>query len=331
MTATKTRSTHGWARQRWVVALTASLLVHALAFSIRFVAPPPQPGVRHEDPLQVLLVNARQTQPPAEAKAIAQAPLEGGGEATQAVTPTSPTPPLPEAAAAAEDELLPALQNSEAATIPAQDTPAPVPPSTPEVLTAAEPAAPPAPPPSPKRERHRDKPSRQKTPAQTHSVAAPEPLTHQAPASAPLLDPLAAAQLAASQLRAEIAKEMRAIAERPRKRFVGVTVKEHHLAQYLEDWRRKVERVGTLNYPTEARGRIYGSLILRVAINAQGEAVEVQVVESSGQPILDDAAKKIVRLASPYAKFTPEMKKEFDILVITRRWTFTRDARLATR
>ena len=92
---------------------------------------------------------------------------------------------------------------------------------------------------------------------------------------------------------------------------------------YLESWRRKVERIGKLNYPEQARERkLYGSLRLLVAIEPDGSLRDVRVIDSSGHKVLDEAAVRIVRLAAPYAPFPPGMRKQTDVLEIVRTWQF---------
>ena len=92
---------------------------------------------------------------------------------------------------------------------------------------------------------------------------------------------------------------------------------------YLESWRRKVERIGKLNYPEQARARkLYGSLRLLVAIEGDGTLRDVRVIDSSGHKVLDEAAVRIVRLAAPYAPFPPGMRKHTDVLEIVRTWQF---------
>ena len=92
---------------------------------------------------------------------------------------------------------------------------------------------------------------------------------------------------------------------------------------YLESWRRKVERIGKLNYPDEARARkIYGNLRLLVVIEPDGTLRDVRVIDSSGHKVLDDAAVRIVRLAAPYAPFPPAMREDTDVLEIVRTWQF---------
>ncbi len=92
---------------------------------------------------------------------------------------------------------------------------------------------------------------------------------------------------------------------------------------YLESWRRKVERIGKLNYPERARARkLYGSLRLLVAIEPDGTLRDARVIDSSGHKVLDEAAVRIVRLAAPYAPFPPGMRKHTDVLEIVRTWRF---------
>ncbi len=107
------------------------------------------------------------------------------------------------------------------------------------------------------------------------------------------------------------------------RRLTGVTPATPELSYYFEAWRRKIERVGNLNYPDAARDRnLYGSLRLLVAIVPDGTLSDVRVLESSGHRILDDAALRIVRLAAPFAPFPPEMRRNTDVLEIVRTWQF---------
>ncbi|AGA32018.1 TonB protein [Thioalkalivibrio nitratireducens DSM 14787] len=97
-------------------------------------------------------------------------------------------------------------------------------------------------------------------------------------------------------------------------------------AAYLEAWIRKVERIGNLNYPDEARRRgLSGTLVLSVRLDAGGQVLDVAVAQSSGESILDQAAIRIVELAQPFAPFTESMRESYDQLVITRTWAFRRD------
>ena len=100
-------------------------------------------------------------------------------------------------------------------------------------------------------------------------------------------------------------------------------------AYYLDAWRRKVERIGQLNYPAEAKAQgLTGTLRLRVSIAADGALNDVRVVEGSGHAVLDAAALRIVRLAAPYAPFSPTMRAATEVLEIERTWQF-RNSRLS--
>jgi protein TonB len=116
---------------------------------------------------------------------------------------------------------------------------------------------------------------------------------------------------------------MEAKAKRPRRKFISATTKEYKYAAYMEAWRSKVERVGNINYPEQARKQgLSGSLILDVALNPDGSINEITIRRSSGKKILDDAAIRIVELAAPYGAFPQHIKDETDILHIMRTWQF---------
>lgn len=117
---------------------------------------------------------------------------------------------------------------------------------------------------------------------------------------------------------------LQAYANRPRQIFVSARTQEFKYANYMSEWVRKVERVGNLNYPDAARrAGISGKLMLDVALNADGTVREIRVIRPSGYPVLDEAAVRIVNLAAPYLPFPPDIRKEADILHITRTWEFS--------
>nr|WP_314617707.1 energy transducer TonB [uncultured Pseudomonas sp.] len=134
-----------------------------------------------------------------------------------------------------------------------------------------------------------------------------------------------------ASLEAELSNEQQLYAKRPRiHRLNAASTMRDKGAWYKEEWRKKVERVGNLNYPDEARRQqIYGNLRMMVSINRDGSLYEVLVLESSGQPVLDQAAQRIVRLAAPFAPFTGDLA-EFDRLEIIRTWRFARGDRLSS-
>ena len=126
-----------------------------------------------------------------------------------------------------------------------------------------------------------------------------------------------------ARLNAEINRSFQEFQAMPRHKFLNARTQEYKYAAYMDAWRAKVERVGNLNYPEEARREnLSGSLVLDVAINPDGSVHALQVLRSSGQKLLDDAAMRIVQIAAPYAPLTPDMRAEADILHITRTWEF---------
>ncbi|HUX91363.1 MAG TPA: energy transducer TonB [Gallionellaceae bacterium] len=132
-----------------------------------------------------------------------------------------------------------------------------------------------------------------------------------------------------ARLEAQINRDFNAYQKMPQRKFIGASTQEYRYAQYIEDWRIKVERIGNLNYPTQARQqKIFGQLRLTVSIRSNGSVESVEVTKSSGQRILDAAAVRIVKLAAPYAPFPEDIRKDTDILSIVRTWTFTANDRL---
>jgi protein TonB len=142
-------------------------------------------------------------------------------------------------------------------------------------------------------------------------------------------DELVQRALEMARLEAQIDKNWEDYQKLPRRKFIGARTQEYRFAQYIEDWRVKVERIGNLNYPEQARRQqIYGKLQLSVSIRADGSVESIEVNKSSGQRILDAAAMRIVKLAAPYSPLPPSITKDTDILTITRTWTFTSADRL---
>ncbi|RLT95133.1 energy transducer TonB [Ketobacter sp.] len=131
-------------------------------------------------------------------------------------------------------------------------------------------------------------------------------------------------QIEMASYEAALEAKRQAYAKRPKKRVLtSASTKRAADAAYLEAWRRKIEYIGNLNYPAEAkRKKIHGELRLLVAINSDGTLREMKILKSSGERILDQAAMEIVKLASPFSTFPPEIKQDTDILEIIRTWRF---------
>lgn len=151
----------------------------------------------------------------------------------------------------------------------------------------------------------------------------------QAPQKTDIAQLLASTQQEITRLTTELDKNTRYAANRPRRKAINASTQEYIYASYLTTWRKKVERVGNLNYPDEAkRKKLYGDLLLHVAVRADGTVQTIRVVHSSGHKILDDAAIRIVRLAAPFSPFPEEIRKQVDILDITRTWQFLSNNKL---
>jgi protein TonB len=129
-----------------------------------------------------------------------------------------------------------------------------------------------------------------------------------------------------ASLEARLDDQVRAYAKKPRVlRVTSVSTLSSTNAWYVRNWINKVERVGNINYPSEARqAGIHGTVRMLVVLSKDGTVKELQVLESSGSSLLDDAALRIVRLAAPFSSFPEELSKESDVLEIIRTWSFQR-------
>lgn len=131
---------------------------------------------------------------------------------------------------------------------------------------------------------------------------------------------------AIARISANIEQRKQTYAQRKRVKTLTAATKEYRYAAYMDAWRQKVERIGNLNYPDEAKRRsLNGHLTLSVELKADGSVQKIEVLESSGHGVLDDGAIRIVKMASPFSEFPPEMRKETDVLRIVRVWQFQND------
>jgi len=271
-------------RLAWTFGI--SLAIHAVVLSIHF-APAIVKDLGRGPPLEVALVNAKSKERPAKADVLAQANLDGGGNTDKDRRAKSPLPVLPKDSA--QNEIAVAAQKVEELERQAK-----------EMMTALR--------------------SQRSVPVAPNAVEAPEQ-----PPELPTANEMMQRTLEAMRLEAQIARDMDAYQKRPKRKFVGARAEEYRFARYVEDWRLKVERIGNLNYPEAARAKkLYGNLILTVSIRADGSVENVEISKSSGHRILDAAAIKIVEMAAPYATFPPDIRRDTDILHITRTWSFTK-------
>ena len=276
-------------RRNLTLAFGISLLFHGVLLAVRFT-PPDFADKMRERALEVILVNSKSKARPDKAQAKAQTNLDGGGNTEDNRRAKTPLPPSPNTREG--NELIEAQRKVAELEAQAQ-----------QQMTRL------------KGER-----------SVTLDRGKPEPNPSAEPTRSGL--DLASSAMAIARLEGQIARQMEEYNQRPRKKFIGARVEEYRFAQYVEDWRQKIERIGNLNYPDAAKGRLYGSLVLTVVIKASGELERVEVSRPSGQPLLDDAARRIVRMAAPYAAFPDAIRRDTDILEITRTWTFTNADRL---
>ncbi|MBI3772242.1 MAG: energy transducer TonB [Gammaproteobacteria bacterium] len=160
----------------------------------------------------------------------------------------------------------------------------------------------------------------------TQSDSAPDPATQ------PSVAEMVRRSKEIINLSAEISESMEIYSKKPKHRYISSNTKAFRDAAYLDDWRRKIEYIGNLNYPEEAKRRdLSGNLVLDVAIRADGAIDTIAIRRSSGQKVLDDAAVRIVRMAAPYSPLPPEMRKDTDVLHVIRTWLFESGNRLSTQ
>ena len=111
--------------------------------------------------------------------------------------------------------------------------------------------------------------------------------------------------------------------------FISSSTRVSRYAAYVEAWRNRVETVGNLHYPELARQhKLSGQLLMDVAIDPDGLVRSIRVLRSSGIKILDEAAIQITALAAPFEPLPDEVRRDTDVLHITRTWQFQENARL---
>lgn len=139
-------------------------------------------------------------------------------------------------------------------------------------------------------------------------------------------------QLEVAKLVAELHLEERDYSKRPKINYIDtLSAKTAVEASYVHEWVERIERIGNLNYPEEIKNNsLSGTLVLSVLLNNDGETVRVELQSSAGKSILDEAAKRIVRYASPFKPFPEEMKNNYDQLMVTRTWVFGKNNTLLT-
>ena len=133
------------------------------------------------------------------------------------------------------------------------------------------------------------------------------------------------------QLLAEIEKRINEQNARPKKRYISPATREEVYAIYYDGLRRKIEDRGTQNFPEAAGNKLYGELTMIVTVNHDGRVLDTEVVETSGITALDRRAQAIAKAAGPFGKFSDEMRRRADQIVVVSRFKFTREETLETK
>jgi periplasmic protein TonB len=276
----------------FVIALAISILIHGIMLNVRFGFSNPNLLKSPNNALEVVLVNSKSATRPVKADVLAQANLDGGGNTDEELRAKTPLAvPQKDNEAKNETTMKQKVRKLEE--------------KAKSLLTQI-----------------KSKKSVEQTPQEKPAEQAP---------SEPAPVDVVEKSLQMARLEAQIARRMEAYQQRPKRQFIGARAQEYRFALYVDNWREKVERIGNLNYPEEAKTRkVYGRLTLTVAIKDDGTIERVDVNKSSGHRVLDEAAKRIVFLAAPFARFPEDIAKDTDILEITRTWTFTREDQMVS-
>jgi protein TonB len=274
------------------IAITVSVLVHAALLAVHFVAPdafrlqPADPG------LEVILVNAKHANKPTKAEALAQANLDGGGNAESGRAKS----PLPDLRKTENGDSIKAMQRRIAELEQVEKN----------VLTRVRQsqfyAAPVT---------EKDKPDPNRSGADAYDTSR-----------------------AISRVAAEIAERIEDENKRPKKTFITPSTRAVGYALYYKQMQKRVEEVGTLNFPQQNGRKLYGELVVYIPIFQDGTLYQKdggpRIERSSGNPALDKAALAIVRRAAPFGKFPPNMRSsdKDDLWVIITRFKFTRQEKM---
>ncbi|MFN7551773.1 MAG: energy transducer TonB [Pseudomonadota bacterium] len=271
-------------RERVRVTFLFSIVLHAvLVLGVGFAYEEPAASLPS---LDVILVQSRSVEQPENADFLANAAQRGGGEHDHSKRPRQPlSSPVPK-----PDPGLAPVELRASAPRPQPREPAAV------LATDAR---------SPLAVR-RTQPQRAEVPA------------NDLPSGRELIE----RSLEMARLATEIERQSEAYAKRPKRKFISANTREYEFAAYMRAWVARVERIGNLNYPEEARdGRIAGDLVMTVAVRRDGRVEQIDVIQPSGHPALDAGAQRIVRLAEPFAPL-PQTRDDVDVLHITRTWQF---------
>ncbi|MBU1363672.1 MAG: TonB family protein [Gammaproteobacteria bacterium] len=267
------------------IAIGISVLFHAVLLALNFQFPEASKAFR-EKAMDIILVNAKSSRKPTDAKALAQANLDGGGNTDEERRAKTPLPPTTQQH---DGDAVQQMQRRVQELETAQQ----------RLLTQAR--------------------NLRKVATATTSSEQPSP-------TVPVVSglDLAESARAMARLEGEIAKTTEEYSKRPRKKFVGARTEEYALAAYLDAWKQKIERIGTLNYPPEARGKLYGAVVIFVELRAEdGSLYNAEISRSSGHKVLDQAALRILRMSAPFGPIPQQALGRATVLSFGRTWYFT--------
>ena len=266
------------------IALAVSLLLHGVLLSLHFKFPEASRAFQ-DKALDIILVNAKSARKPTDAQALAQANLDGGGNSEQNRRVRTPLPPSDRQQAG--NDLDRAQKRQQA--LEAQQR---------KLLELAK--------------------SQKALPSANEQ--APQPTPEPALSGRDLMS--TAMQMA--RLQGEIARDTEEYNKRPRMKTVGLRAEEFSGAAYLDAWERKVEKIGTLNFPEQARGKMYGNVTVWVELRQDGTLHKHEIRRSAGLKVLDDAALRIVRMGSPYGEVPKAFIGAYDTIGFARTLRFVR-------
>ncbi|GAC1527934.1 MAG: TonB family protein [Collimonas sp.] len=279
-------------------AIMISLVVHGMVLLMHFVAPRPAEAVAADPGLEVILVNAKHDKKPLKAEALAQADLDGGG-ASDAGRAKSPLPDMRKTENG--DSIMTAKRKVEELE---------------------------------ERQKNLMDQVNLKTPFNS-SKASDSNKTDDSKQSSNGRDNADSNQ-ALARMAAEISQTIEDQNKRPRKTFITPSTQAVGYAIYYKTLQKKIEDIGTLNFPQKDGKKLYGELIIYIPIFQDGTIYEKdggpRVEKSSGNRSLDAAALRIVRRAAPFGKFPVNMRSndKDDLWVVITRFKFTRDQQLET-
>lgn len=297
----------------FALALWVSFTLHVIVLSIHF-SPEIQKLINTKSTLDVVLVNAKTKTKPSKADLLAQANLDRGGNTAldkkmKSALPSikqqksdisvNPTQKVKTGGKAAKKAAVDTKIEERVAELERQAN---------ELMTQM-----------------KSTKTVEKNPSQASTAKDSQDGEEETPSKLNVAD-MTAAALEIDKLEAQIAKQHEAYQKRPKRKELGARAQEYRFTMYEEVCRQKIEKFGNLNFPDAMRDKnAFGKVLFSLDIKSDGTIEKITIKRSSGNKIFDDAAVNILKLASPYPEFPPDIRKDFDIIGINRTMIFTRE------